>query len=48
MVPGWLAPSISTLVPSGSEPESQPSVSVAAPVPEQCAAWPMKTSDPFW
>jgi hypothetical protein len=41
MVPGWLAPSTSTAVPSGSEPESQPLVSVAPPVPEQWAAWPM-------
>ena len=40
MVPGWLAPSISTGVPIGSDPLSQPSVSVAAPVPEQWAAWP--------
>ena len=30
-----------TGVPSGSEPALQPLVSVAAPVPEQCAAWPM-------
>ena len=40
MVPGRLAPSTSTGVPSGWEPESQPSVSVLPPVPEQCAAWP--------
>ena len=40
MVPGRLAPSISTGVPTGSEPLSQPLVSVAPPVPEQCAAWP--------
>ena len=37
-VPGCEAPSISTGVPSGSEPESQPLVSVAAPVPAQWAA----------
>ena len=47
MVPGRLAPVTLTCVPSGSDPESQPSVSVAAPVPEQCAAWPMKTSEPL-
>jgi hypothetical protein len=41
MVPGWVAFSISTAVPFGSVPESQPLVSVAPPVPEQCAAWPM-------
>ena len=35
------APSMSTLVPSGSDAEVQPSVSVAAPVDEQWAAWPM-------
>src|SRR5918992_3741977 len=43
MVPGWVAFSISTGVPFGSEPESQPLVSVAPPVPEQCAAWPTYT-----
>jgi hypothetical protein len=32
---------ISTGVTIGSEPAVQPFVSVAAPVPEQCAAWPM-------
>jgi hypothetical protein len=31
-------------VPTGSDVASQPFVSVAAPVPEQCAAWPMYTS----
>ena len=41
MVPGLLAPSTSTGVPSGRLPESQPFVSVLPPVPEQCAAWPM-------
>src|SRR3954465_1967505 len=41
MVPGLLAPSTSTCVPTGSEAESQPLVSVLPPVPEQCAAWPM-------
>src|SRR3954451_13065904 len=41
MVPGWLAPSTSTAVPVGSDPLSQPFVSVLPPVPEQCAAWPM-------
>ena len=41
MVPGLLAPVTSTGVPTGSEPESQPLVSVEPPVPEQCAAWPM-------
>ncbi|MGZ8648890.1 MAG: hypothetical protein ACXW08_09720 [Solirubrobacteraceae bacterium] len=40
-MPGWLAPPTSTGAPIGSEPESQPSVSVAVPVPEQWAAWPM-------
>jgi hypothetical protein len=40
-VPGCVAPSTSTWVPIGSEPLSQPFVSVAPPVPEQCAAWPM-------
>jgi hypothetical protein len=46
-VPGRVAPDTVTGVPSGSVPESQPSVSVAAPVPAQCAAWPMKTSVPL-
>ena len=46
MVPGRDAPVTSTGVPSGSEAESQPSVSVAAPVPEQCAACPMNVSMP--
>jgi hypothetical protein len=32
---------MSTGVPIGSDADVQPSVSVAAPVPEQCAAWPM-------
>ena len=41
MVPGLLAPSTSTCVPTGSEPLVQPSVSVLPPVPEQWAAWPM-------
>ncbi len=40
-VPGCVAPLISTGVPSGRVPASQPLVSVAAPVPEQWAAWPM-------
>ena len=40
-MPCWLAPVTSTLVPTGSEPESQPFVSVELPVPEQWAAWPM-------
>jgi hypothetical protein len=31
---------MSTGVPIGSEPLSQPLVSVAVPVPEQWAAWP--------
>ena len=35
-----VAPVTSTGVPIGNEPESQPSVSVAAPVPEQWAACP--------
>src|SRR5918996_5583687 len=43
MVPGGVAFSISTAVPFGSDPESQPLVSFAPPVPEQCAAWPMYT-----
>jgi hypothetical protein len=30
----------STLVPSGSDAASQPLVSVASPVPAQCAAYP--------
>ena len=42
-MPGLLAPSTSTGVPSGSEPASQPLVLVVPPVLEQCAAWPMKT-----
>ena len=42
-MPGRVAPSISTGVPTGSEPESQPLVSVAPPVPEQWAAWPRYT-----
>src|SRR3954468_16099899 len=46
MVPGLVAPSTVTAVPSGSEPESQPLVSVAAPVPEQCAAWPRYVAAP--
>ena len=33
-------------LPTGSEPEVQPFVSVDPPVPEQCAAWPMNTSVP--
>ena len=37
-VPGWEAPSISTGVPSGNVPASQPLVSVASPVPAQWAA----------
>src|SRR3954447_22801776 len=41
MTPGLLAPVTWTCVPSGSDAESQPSVDVAAPVPEQWAAWPM-------
>jgi len=36
-----LAPFTSTGVPIGSEALVQPFVSVCAPVPEQCAAWPM-------
>src|SRR4051812_3673633 len=47
MVPGLLAPLIVTGVPSGSEPESQPLVSVEPPVPEQCAACPMSVSVPL-
>jgi hypothetical protein len=39
-VPDWLAPLTCTGVPMGSDPESQPFVSVAPPVPEQWAAWP--------
>ena len=38
ITPGWVAPVTSTWVPSGSELEVHPSVSVAAPVPEQWAA----------
>src|SRR5205823_13355570 len=34
-------------MPTGSEPEVQPSVSVEPPVPEQCAAWPMYTVVPL-
>jgi hypothetical protein len=41
MTPGLLAPSTATCVPSGSDCDVQPSVSVAAPVDEQCAACPM-------
>jgi hypothetical protein len=33
-------------VPTGSEPLSQPLVSVASRVPEQWAAWPRYTFDP--
>src|SRR6266511_1507613 len=47
-MPGWAAPSTSTGVPSGSDSLSQPLVSVAAPVPEQCAAWPRYTLEPSW
>src|SRR4051812_50105556 len=47
MVPGLPAPLIVTGVPSGSEPESQPLVSVEPPVPEQCAACPMSVSVPL-
>ncbi len=36
----------STGVPSGSDCARQPSVSVASPVPEQCAAWPRKVRVP--
>jgi hypothetical protein len=43
-VPGLLAPTILTGVPSGMVAEVQPLVSVGAPVPAQCAAWPMNTS----
>ncbi len=35
-----------TAVPSAPVPESQPSVSVASPVPAQCAAWPRNTRSP--
>ena len=45
-MPGRVAPSISTGVPSGSVPASQPFVSVAAPVPEQWAAWPRYVPPP--
>ena len=41
MVPGLLAPSTVTFVPTGRVPLLQPSVSVFPPVPEQWAAWPM-------
>jgi hypothetical protein len=41
-----VAPSTSTGVPIGSDSVSQPLVSVAAPVPEQWAAYPMYTFDP--
>src|SRR4029078_4846173 len=44
--PGCDAPSTVTGVPTGSEAEVHPSVSVLPPVPEQGAAWPMKTSVP--
>ena len=47
-MPGCVAPLISTGVPSGSDPASQPFVSVAAPVPEQWAAWPMYVLPPPW
>ena len=46
----WLtfeAPVTVTGVPIGSDALSQPLVSVAAPVPEQWAAWPTKV-DPPW
>src|SRR6266540_4244669 len=43
MTPGCDAPPTWTGVPMGSEPESQPFVSVAPPVPEQWAACPMYT-----
>ncbi len=46
-MPGCFAPVTVTGVPSGSEGEVQPSVSLFPPVPEQCAAWPMKTWDPL-
>ena len=42
-----VTPPTSTLVPSGSDADEQPSVSVSAPVPEQCAAWPMYTVLPL-
>jgi hypothetical protein len=45
MVPGLLAPVMSTGVPTGSEPLVQPLVSVLPPVPEQCAACPRYTFD---
>src|SRR3954454_3354618 len=41
MVPGFEAPSTSTCMPTGSEAEVQPFVSVLLPVPEQWAAWPV-------
>src|SRR2546423_14032017 len=43
-VPGLLAPPMVTGVPSGLVAEVQPLVSVGAPVPAQCAAWPRNTS----
>jgi hypothetical protein len=39
-VPGLLAPSTVTGVPTGSVPAVQPFVSVLPPVPAQCAACP--------
>ncbi len=38
----------STGVPIGSDALVQPLVSVAAPVPEQWAAWPRYTFEPSW
>ena len=46
-MPGWAAPVTSTGVPSGKDVDVQPSVSVAVPVPAQCAAWPMYTVVPL-
>ena len=42
-----LAPVTSTFVPIGSDWLVHPSVSVAAPVPEQWAAWPTYTVEPL-
>ncbi len=45
-MPTTSEPTIFTGVPSGSDSEVQPSVSVASPVLEQCAAWPRSVLPP--
>ena len=46
-MPGLLAPSTSTGVPTGNDAVSQPLVLVCPPVLEQWAAWPRYTFEPL-